>query len=407
MKFFLFFFIFILIGDTHASQKRKVLVIGIAGVRSDALQKANTPSMNALIANGFYTYESWHRGITLSAPAWSTLMCGVEYNKHGVTSNSYAGSNYTAYPYFPTRAKSCSPNLYAVQIVQWAPMSDNVYNDGWDKKIKVQYGIGSQSVAAAQTELANSNLDLLFICFDECDVVGHSTGFSPTNTDYIAALETVDGHIGSVITALRNRVDYANEDWIVLITTDYGGIGTGHGGNSVQERKIWWMGSGNSPVSKQLTGVKDPGSVSIGNYNPILGAQSPGEYDIAVTALDHLLRGSSCNPTINPAWNLDGRSWLDSLHVEETGGIIFTDSKINVKLYPNPAPGIVSLYFENEKSEPVSYRVTNMTGIIISEGKNTGSKNKLTLDLSKKPKGVYSIELTVGLNKIIKQLLLN
>ncbi len=160
--YFLFAFL-VTILTVQASQKRKVLIIGIAGVRSDALQKANTPTLDNIIANGFYTYSSWHRGHTLSAPAWSTIMCGVEYDKHKVEDNTYAGNNYVNYPYFPVRAKSCVPNLYCVQIVQWAPMSDNLPNDIWNKKIKVPYGDGAQSVSAAQTQMAYPNLDVLFV----------------------------------------------------------------------------------------------------------------------------------------------------------------------------------------------------------------------------------------------------
>src|SRR3954471_21985608 len=84
----------------QASQKRKVLIIGIAGVRSDALQKANTPTLDGLISKGFYAYSSWHRGQTISAPSWSTIMCGVEYPKHKVVDNTYAGNDYAHYPYF-------------------------------------------------------------------------------------------------------------------------------------------------------------------------------------------------------------------------------------------------------------------------------------------------------------------
>ncbi len=408
MRFFLLILSVVIFPlNIQASQPRKVLIIGIAGIRSDALQQANTPVIDGLIANGFYTYESWHRGITLSAPAWSTTMCGVEYDKHGVTSNTYAGSKYATYPYFPTRAKSCLPNLYSVQIVQWAPMSDNLYNDGWSNKIKVQYGIGSQSVSAAQTQLANPNLDAMFICFDEADIVGHASGFSPGNSSYISALETIDGEIGSVVTALHNRTDYANEDWIILITTDYGGIGTTHGGNSVQERSIWWIGSGNFVLSKQLTAVTDPGSVAIGNYNASIGAKSPGQYDIAVTALDHLIMGSSCNPTINPAWGLDGKSWLDSIH-ENALGIKSLSNNINVKVFPNPTTNVVSLWFGNECNENTSYKVLDLIGKIVCENtlSCTTSKNKLNIDLSNNPKGVYFIELNIGSKKVTKKIIL-
>jgi len=385
----------------HASQPKKVLIIGIDGVRTDAFQQANTPNIDALIAGGFYTYESWHEGITVSGPSWSTIMTGVEYPKHGVTSNSYSGSQYNTYPYFPTRAKSCLPNLYAVQIVQWAPMSDNVYNDGWNQKIKVCDGCGANSVSSAQTQLANPNLDVLFVYFDECDLTGHSTGFSTLNPAYISAIQVVDAHIGSIMTALHNRPNYNAEDWIVLITTDHGGTGTGHGGNSNNERKIWWVGSGNNPISKQLTGVVDPGSYAIGNRNATVALNNPSQADIAVTALDHLFRGTACNP-LNPAWNLDGQTWLDSLHQQPfvTGVNNVIKNDFNYKFFPNPSTDLVTLWFENESNEPVNYTITDMLGKVVEEKRNsaTMNKNRLNINVADKAKGTYYVTVQIGSN---------
>jgi len=387
----------LLITNLWASQPRKVLIIGIDGVRTDALQQANTPNLDALIASGFYTYESWHQGITVSGPSWSTIMTGVDFNKHGVTSNSYSGSNYNTYPYFTKRAKDCLPDLYQVQIVQWAPMSDNVYNDAWDQKIKVCDGCGANSVSAAQTQLQNPNLDVLFVYFDECDLTGHSTGFSPLNPAYINSIQTVDGHVGSIISALQSRPDYVAEDWIILITTDHGGIGTGHGGNTNTERKIWWIGSGNNPVSNQLTNVVDPGSLAIGNFNPAVAEGNPSQDDIAVTALDHLFRGTQCDP-FNPAWNLDGQSWLDSLHVENPVGISENVIKeASIKIYPNPTSEILTVWFDNPLNTEVFPVIYDQLGNQVKEFKFVSvNQNKLNVDVSKMAKGAYYLNMNIG-----------
>jgi hypothetical protein len=387
----------LLITNLWASQPRKVLIIGIDGLRTDALQQANTPNLDALIASGFYTYESWHQGITVSGPSWSTIMTGVDFNKHGVTSNSYSGSNYNTYPYFTKRAKDCLPDLYQVQIVQWAPMSDNVYNDAWDQKIKVCDGCGANSVAAAQTQLQNPNLDVLFVYFDECDLTGHSTGFSPLNPAYINSIQTVDGHVGSIISALQSRPNYVAEDWIILITTDHGGIGTGHGGNTSTERKIWWIGSGNNPVSNQLTNVVDPGSLAIGNFNPVVAEGNPSQDDIAVTALDHLFRGTQCDP-FNPAWDMDGQSWLDSLHVENSAGISENVIKeASIKIYPNPTSEILTVWFDNPLNTEVNPTIYDQLGNQVQDFKFVSvNQNKLNVDVSNMAKGAYYLNINMG-----------
>ncbi len=136
--------------------------------------------------------------------------------------------------------------MYAVQVTEWAPMSDNVYNDGWDEKIKVPDGEGEPTEQAAIAALQNPDLDALFVYFDAVDLTGHSSGFNPNNPNYIAAIEGVDSHLGPVLNALKARPDYANENWLVLLITDHGGIGTGHGGGSDEEEHIWWMGCGSA-----------------------------------------------------------------------------------------------------------------------------------------------------------------
>jgi membrane-anchored protein YejM (alkaline phosphatase superfamily) len=52
MKIFILFFALCTALSAAASQPRKVLIIGIDGVRTDALQQANTPNIDALIASG-------------------------------------------------------------------------------------------------------------------------------------------------------------------------------------------------------------------------------------------------------------------------------------------------------------------------------------------------------------------
>src|SRR5262245_8964894 len=129
LKVFLYATFILVAFNSSASQKRKALIIGIDGVRSDALQLANTPNIDSLMAGGLYTWDAWHCGITVSGPSWSTIMTGVWWNKHGVSNNNYTGSKFNQYPYFTTRAKELLPNLRCVEVIEWPPLIDDVYND--------------------------------------------------------------------------------------------------------------------------------------------------------------------------------------------------------------------------------------------------------------------------------------
>lgn len=399
MKQFTFsLLLLMLVLSVHASQPRKVLIIGIDGTRSDALQQANTPNIDNLLLNGFYTFNAYHCGITVSGPSWSDVLCGVWEAKHGVTSNSYTGSNYNQFPYFITRAKEIKPNLRCVQVTEWAPMSDNVYNDGWDQKIKVPDGAGTPTAQAALTQLADPNLDALFVYFDAVDLAGHASGFSPNNPTYMAAIEGVDTHVGTVLNALYARPDYANEDWLILMTTDHGGIGTGHGGGTLLERQIWWIASGPAVQPQQLVG-QDPGSYQynglpyfVPSVDTTILKMTPVQTDIAVTALHHLIFDTGIHPEDRPDWNLDGKSWLNQIMSTPAT----TKDEFKLIPYPNPATDLVTVWFSNPTDEKVTCRLTDMSGKTVHSKKVLVASQKLTLDIEHLRSGSYYLTVQSG-----------
>lgn len=394
----------------YASQTRKVLIIGIDGCRSDALQQAHTPNIDSLIAHGLYSWDVYHLGITISGPSWSDIMTGVWENKHGVQNNQYNNSHYNDYPYFLTHAKEVRPNLYGVQVTEWAPMSDQVYNDGWDQKLKVPDGLGTPTVAAAFTQLSNPNLDAMFVYFDKVDLTGHASGFSPQNSAYITAIEFVDSCVGLVVDSLHRRANYANEDWMILVITDHGGIGTGHGGNTDEERHIWWIGSGNRVAHQQIS-APDPGSYYMpGGVDSTILAVTPVQTDIAVTALDHLLYGTGIDVK-QAAWDLDGKSWRTTMIpndtlTEITGINNAAEEETQVSMYPNPTTGLFTLWFNNPRGGEVYYTVTDLAGHQVKQGNELSSKNKVNVDLADQSNGVYFITLHVGESAITKKVML-
>lgn len=385
--------------SAFASQPRKVLIIGIDGTRSDALQQANTPNIDGLLVNGLYTFNAWHCGVTISGPSWSDIMCGVWEPKHGVLENSYAGSNYNDYPYFTTHARSVKPNLYMVQVAEWPALNDNVYNDSWDKKIQVPDGGGVLTADSAVANLANPNLDAMFVYFDAVDLTGHSSGFDPNNPAYISAIEGVDGHIGTILNALYARPNYAQEDWLVLVITDHGGNGTSHGLATTMERKIWWIASGASVEPQELTGG-DPGTYTqlyqllyqIPEVDPAILATTPVQTDIAVTALHHLIYDTGTNPEDVAEWDLDGKSWLKTITGVNSNSAI----KSNIAMYPNPASDLVTLWFENKQNTKASYGVYNAEGKLVFVPQILSTQNKLTINIQELPAGVYFVKLNIN-----------
>ena len=94
--------------------------------------------------------------------------------------------------------------------------------------------------------------------FDDVDITGHGNGYGVNIAPYISAIEGVDALIGDVLSALESRDNYAAENWGIIVTTDHGGIGFGHGGNSIDEQNVFFIASGvNVPTALVLKDTLD------------------------------------------------------------------------------------------------------------------------------------------------------
>lgn len=227
------------------SQVNKVLLIGIDGVRPDALQMANTPNMDVLTANATYTYDAINDGITVTGPGWASLLTGVWPAKHGITDNTFNGSNTATYPHLFQRIEEFDPELHTVSICQWAPINTYLAEGAADTTITTADD-ATLVEQAATNYLSNYDPDAIFVYFDDPDDAGHASGFSPDNPDYLDAIEYIDQAVGNIMTALYARPNINMENWAVLVSTDHGGIGTEHGGNTIDERNIFFIMSGDS-----------------------------------------------------------------------------------------------------------------------------------------------------------------
>ncbi len=229
------------------AKTKKALYLGIDGTRFDALQAAKTPQLDGLIKEGIHADnclilgERYQKNDTISGPGWSSILCGVWADKHGVHDNSFKGRDYEAYPHFFARLKSQLPDARTVSLVTWAPIDQYIVSQAdvhekWEDPSKDYAKFDAAAAAEALKQIADPKLTCMFLYFGQVDETGHKHGFHPTVKEYITAIENVDQHVGDVLKALRARESFANEDWIIVVTSDHGGKGTGHGkGHQVPE----------------------------------------------------------------------------------------------------------------------------------------------------------------------------
>lgn len=249
----------------------KVLVVGLDGVNWAKAVEANAPNLDRLAAQGTLGHSLLYCGSvagTWSGAGWSTIATGVWPDKHGVKDNTFNGARYDSYPDFLTRLERARPAASTLSIVDWpvlhtkgtfgatvdSRITQDGYRDGWAAAdVKV--------TADATRLLRTANPDAAFVYLGNPDEVAHKSG---TGSPYTSAIAKADAQLGELLAALAARPTYADEDWLVVVTTDHGHNtpGGGHGGCGVgDERRTWVLAQGTGhaagaqPIDTRLTDV--------------------------------------------------------------------------------------------------------------------------------------------------------
>lgn len=278
--------------DPSATElRKKVLLIGLDGVRPDVLAEVATPNIDALIREGAFSSNARTGYPSVSGPGWSSMLIGVWPDKHGVTNNEFENKRYDEYPDFLTRIESVRPDLNTFAVADWLPLVTDDHNgpiisDAPDvKHVLDGYAMGwaeadDRSVELAVEHLAIGDPDAMFVYLGNPDETSHE--FRSIGEEYRSAIALADEHVGRLLAAITARPTYAQEDWLILMSTDHGRTPDGeHGGDTPEERTIFYLVSGPSAEVGTLEG-------------------SPSIVDVPVTALAHL------GIAIDPAWGLDG-----------------------------------------------------------------------------------------------------
>ena len=233
---------------SQTAQRPKVLLIGIDGLRADALRRAATPQLDSLIQSGVLreatrvTSDAVPQSDTVSGPGWTTFLTGTWADGHGVVDNSFKGRNPASGPHWFRHLKKARPELRTASIVNWTPLGEHVVTDAdvglviappaKDKADPIAHydHADRMTAATALTILTTDDVDAMMIYFGSTDGAGHAFGFHPTVREYVRQIEKTDQRIGDVLQAIRERPSFGNEDWLFIVGTDHGGEGTGHGG---------------------------------------------------------------------------------------------------------------------------------------------------------------------------------
>ena len=235
--------------------EKKSLLVMLDGLRSDVLFTAPTPNIDALRdgswADGYRGAWSLEAHTNLDSPPSSAtnhvaIATGVTATKNNCYENGHIKeSKWDEYPTYLERLRKINPDLKTVWLYNWGEDADIRTLATFQGPPRGGFE-GDQKLVADAVRFLNGTFpevegvagtawksgddpDAIMLYLDSMDMFGHGHQFSVFSPEYYQRMTTYDSMIGELLAAIKARPHFADEDWQVIVVSDHGGQGTGHG----------------------------------------------------------------------------------------------------------------------------------------------------------------------------------
>lgn len=221
----------------------KVVLISIDGLRPEAVFQTSAPNLLTLAQNGAYSWQAQTIFPPVTLPSHASMLCGCPVETHGFTWNDYRPS--AGVIQVPTIfSVAHAAGLRTVMVVGKEKLAH--FNTPGDVDVYVFAVNGDQDVADQAIIQAQAGFDLMLVHFPNMDYFGHLYGWMSNR--YLSALTRTDEAVGRLLSALPAQTT-------VIVTSDHGGHGLGHGANISEDMTIPWIMAGPQVrVNYELTG---------------------------------------------------------------------------------------------------------------------------------------------------------
>lgn len=201
-------------------KQQKILLLVADGARGQSVKESLSPNLTTLIKNSTSSWVSLSDEIYNRESSWTDMFTGVSKEKHGIISSDFSTNKFSDYPLVFQRIKQAKPNTRIATFAYTSSFSNNL-KAGTD--LSQSFGTDQQVKAAVISELANDNAELVVGLFGDINTAGATFGYDSSVPQYKASILAFDAYVGEAMTALRARKNYANENWLVIVTSSGGG----------------------------------------------------------------------------------------------------------------------------------------------------------------------------------------
>lgn len=222
----------------------------------------NMPTVKYLMENGCYTFHKRSTMPSASAINWATIFMGVPTEMHGYYKwnsskpdiEAYALSDHgmpvTVYTLLsdqrPDRKSACIYNWDGIgPVVDTLSVDYHLYDPGYHDK-GGGYTLEKYTRNRAVKCIKEMRPNFFTFYIGDVDEAGHKYGWE--SEEYQKCLKETDEAIAIIIQALKDEGIY--EKSIIVIGSDHGGKGKGHGGFTLEEMETPFVIFGKNVAKK-------------------------------------------------------------------------------------------------------------------------------------------------------------
>lgn len=218
----------------------RVLLISVDGLRPDVLLRAQAPVMRGLMTRGSYSMWAHTTAVAVTLPSHVSMLTGLTPPHHGIVWNSDVPLARPVYPSRPTLMKLAHEAGLTTAMATGKTKFQVLAEPGTCDLAYVPSDSTMPDDAVTDTTVAwirRAAPQVLFVHLPGVDTAGHARGWG--SAEQLAAVATADQAIGRVLAALARRG--VLDSTLVLVTSDHGGAGRGHGPDDPRSRTIPWI----------------------------------------------------------------------------------------------------------------------------------------------------------------------
>lgn len=234
-----------------------VVYIGLDGWAANTFKESDMPFVKSLTEKGSWTLEKRSVLPSSSAINWASIFMGVGPEVHGylkwgskhpeLTLPTGADAVNGIFPTVFQEARLQKPDANIAGFYEWDGIKHLIDTLSFSHHSHLNAG----NITDIACDYIKTNKPYItMIAFDRPDHPGHDTGWG--SEEYMQMMTTLDSEIARIFSAL-NEAGMIDKT-LVIISSDHGGRGKGHGGTTTDEMlcPLIMVGPG-IPAGRQIT----------------------------------------------------------------------------------------------------------------------------------------------------------